>query len=312
MPEIEFVVNITKLRKEFKHCVAVDDVDLQIESGEIFGLIGANGSGKTTFLKILATVLKPTSGSAQILGYDISRKPEKIRGFIGYLPESLSIYNDLKIYEYMDFFAGAYRIPKKERQNTISDVLELMGLTSIRNLFVKDLSRGMKQRLGIARTIIHDPILLLLDEPAYGLDPKIRIEIREIIKELGYMGKTIIISSNMLSDLAVICNRIGIMRNGKLIFCGYVNDILSQIDTAFTLEIGIQSDVVTAKEILRKQQNIGDIDVNINVLKAKYTGRREDIHSVLSSLVNSGVQVTYFQETFVDLEDVYLKLESGE
>jgi ABC-2 type transport system ATP-binding protein len=308
MPDINFVVNISKLRKNFKHCVAIDNVDLQIESGDIFGLIGANGSGKTTLLKILATVLKPTSGSIQILGYDVSRKPEKIRGVIGYLPESFGIYNDLKVWEYIDFFAGSYRIPKKERLNSINDVLELMGLESIRNLYIKDLSRGMKQRLGIARTIIHDPILLILDEPACGLDPKSRVEIREIIKELGNMGKTIIISSNVLSDLAGICNKIGILRDGNLIFNGLINDILSQIGTVFTLEIGIQSNIEKAKEILQQQQNIGDIDVKGNIIKVQYTGRQEDMHNLLTTLVDGKIQVSFFHETFVDLEDVYLKM----
>ena len=304
---MEVIVNTISIRKEFKHCIAVDDVNLQIESGDIFGLIGANSSGKTTLLKILATVLKPTSGSAQILGYDIFRKPEKVRGFIGYLPESFGVYSDLKIWEYIDFFAGAYRIPKKERQNTISDVLELMDLASSRNHYVNDLSRGMKQRLGIARTIIHDPILLLLDEPVCGLDPKARIEIREIIKELGDMGKTIIVSSNMLSDLAVICNKIGIMMDGKLIFSGLINNVLSQLGTTTTLEIGV-SDTETAKKILQQQQNIGDIDVIGNVLKVQYMGRREDMHIILTALVNGQVQVSLFHETFMNLEDVYLKM----
>jgi ABC-2 type transport system ATP-binding protein len=308
MPEINFVINISKLRKNFKHCVAIDNVDLQIEPGDIFGFIGANGSGKTTLLKILATVLKPTSGSIQILGYDVSRNPEKIRGVIGYLPESFGIYNDLKVWEYIDFFAGAYGIQKKERLNSINDVLELMGLESIRNLYIKDLSRGMKQRLGIARTIIHDPILLILDEPACGLDPKSRVEIREIIKELGNMGKTIIISSNVLSDLAGICNKIGILRDGNLIFNGFINNILSQIGTAFTLEIGIQSNIEIAKEILQHQQNIGNIDVKGNILKVQYTGRQEDMHNLITTLVDKKVQVSFFHETFVDLEDVYLKM----
>jgi ABC-2 type transport system ATP-binding protein len=308
MPEINFVINISKLRKNFKHCVAIDNVDLQIEPGDIFGFIGANGSGKTTLLKILATVLKPTSGSIQILGYDVSRNPEKIRGVIGYLPESFGIYNDLKVWEYIDFFAGAYGIQKKERLNSINDVLELMGLESIRNLYIKDLSRGMKQRLGIARTIIHDPILLILDEPACGLDPKSRVEIREIIKELGNMGKTIIISSNVLSDLAGICNKIGILRDGNLIFNGFINNILSQIGTAFTLEIGIQNNIEIAKEILQHQQNIGNIDVKGNILKVQYIGRQEDMHNLITTLVDKKVQVSFFHETFVDLEDVYLKM----
>lgn len=221
----EVVVSTDKLRKEFKKLVAVDDVNLQLESGDVFGLVGPNGSGKTTLIRMLATVLKPTSGTALIFGQDISRKPQKIRSLIGYLPYSYTPYYDLAVREYMDFFAGAYKIPKSERQGIINDILELTDLASNASRYIKDLPDGMTQRLGIARVLIHDPELLLLDEPLCGLDPKARIEVMEIIKELGNMGKTVIISSGIISDISSMCNKVGVMKNGKLVISGDADDI---------------------------------------------------------------------------------------
>lgn len=228
MSDQETVVETVKLRKEFKKSVAVDDLDLQIKRGDIFGLIGANGAGKTTVIRMLATLLRPTSGSAYIFGYDINRKPEKVRGIIGYIPDFFGVYDDLKVWEYLNFFATAYKIPKHRRSETVSDVLELMDLNADKDSYIRYLSRGMKQRLCIARALIHDPAVLLLDEPASGLDPKARFELREILKELQSMGKTILISSSILPELADLCNRMGIMRDGKLLFSGDAGSILSQ------------------------------------------------------------------------------------
>jgi len=221
----EVVVSTDKLRKEFKKLVAVDDVNLQLESGDVFGLVGPNGSGKTTLIRMLATVLKPTSGTALIFGQDISRKPQKIRSLIGYLPYSYKPYYDLTTREYINFFAGAYKIAKSERQGIINDILELTDLAASANRYIKDLPDGMTQRLGIARVLVHDPDFLLLDKPLCGLDPKARIEIMEIIKELGNMGKTVIISSGIISDISSMCNKVGVMKNGKLVISGDADDI---------------------------------------------------------------------------------------
>lgn len=223
-PNDNIAVVITEnIQKKYKKLLAVDNVNLQLEAGDIFGLVGANGSGKTTLLKMLATVIKPTSGTAKILGYDI-RKPRKIRKSIGYMPKFYADY-DLKVWEYMSFFAGAYKIPKSERKGIINDVLELTDLASAKSRYIKELSDGMMQKLGIARTLINDPSILLLDEPACCLDPKSRTEIMEILKELGNMGKTLIISSGIISDILSICNKIGIMKEGKLIISGNIEDL---------------------------------------------------------------------------------------
>jgi len=217
MPDHQKVVETFNLCRRSKGCNAVEDLSLNIDQGDIFGIIGLNGSGKTTVIKVLATVIKPSSGSATILGYDLAKNPDKIKSLIGYVPQSLSLNTSLKVHEYLDFFASAYKIPKKDRKQVVSDIIELF-LSAEKDHYIQNLSHGMMQRLSLARAIIHDPALLILDEPAYGLDPKARAEFWEILKELHNMGKTIIIASNILSDIANICNKIGIIKDGKLIF----------------------------------------------------------------------------------------------
>lgn len=231
MSDQKVMLKTDRLRKEFKGITAVDDLDLELEKGDIFGLIGTNGSGKTTIIKMLATLLKPTSGSAYIGGYDVFREPEKVRGIIGYMPEFLSVYTDLKVFEYLEFFAAAYKIPRHNRIGFINDVMELTELNVKRNSYIRELSRGMRQRLCLAKTLLHDPQLLLLDEPASGLDPRGRFEIREIFKELGNMGKTLFITSNIIHELAGFCNKIGIIEKGKLLLSGDMNQVLSSLDS---------------------------------------------------------------------------------
>jgi ABC-2 type transport system ATP-binding protein len=311
MSDREVMVKTIKLRKEYKDLIAVDDVDLELEQGDIFGLIGPNGAGKTTAIKMLATLLKPTSGSAYIDGFDVFRSPEKVRGIIGYMPDFFGVYDDLKVWEYLDFFAAAYKIPKRQRMGLIEDVLELTDLDAKRDSYVRDLSRGMKQRTCVAKTLIHDPKVLLLDEPASGLDPRARLEIREILKELGNMGKTILVSSNILPELADFCDKIGIIESGKLLVSGNVEDILSQLGTGSVLEIEVHAGIERAKEILEQRPDVEDIDVKGNTLKVQYTGSREDIHNILTELVSEQVEVSSFHEATLDLEDAFLKLTKG-
>jgi ABC-2 type transport system ATP-binding protein len=311
MSDREVVLRTVKLRKEFKDVVAVDDLDLQLERGDIFGLIGPNGAGKTTTIKMLATLLRPTSGSAYIEGYDVFRAPEKVRGIIGYMPDFFGVYGDLEVWEYLSFFAAAYKIPRRKRVGLIEDVLELTELSVKRNSYVRDLSRGMKQRLCVAKTLIHDPKVLLLDEPASGLDPRARFEIREIFKELGNMGKTILISSNILPELADFCNKIGIIERGELLVSGDVSVILSQLGAGSVLEIRMHEGMEKAKEILERRPDVGNIDIKGNTFKVQYTGRPDDVHSVLTELVNERVEVLSFHEAALDLEDAFLKVTKG-
>lgn len=311
MSDREVMVKTVELRKEYKGFAAVDDLDLELEQGDIFGLIGPNGAGKTTVIKMLATLLKPTSGSVYIGGYDVLRSPEKVRGIIGYMPDFFGVYDDLTVWEYLDFFAAAYKIPKRRRLGLIDDVLELTDLSAKRDSYVRGLSRGMKQRTCVAKTLIHDPKVLLLDEPASGLDPRARFEIREIFKELGNMGKTILISSNILSELADFCSKIGIIEQGKLLINGDVSDILARLGAEPVLEIQVHQGMERAKEILERRPDVEDIDVKGNTLKIQYTGNREDVHNILTELVNKQVEVSSFHETTLDLEDAFLKLTKG-
>src|SRR6266849_230112 len=230
------VIQIRHLRKEYKDLVAVKDLNLELEQGDIFGFIGPNGAGKTTTIKMLATLLIPTAGTALVNGIDVVRHPEQIRSIVGYMPDFFGVYDDIKVWEYLDFFAAAYRVPKNKRPQIIDDVLTLTDLNVKKDSYVESLSRGMKQRLCLAKTLVHDPKVMLLDEPASGLDPRARIEIRELLKELKSMGKTIIISSHILPELADFCNKIGIIEQGELVVSGEVQAIMQQVSGARVYE----------------------------------------------------------------------------
>src|SRR5437867_7711542 len=236
------MLEVTHLRKEYRNLTAVKDLSFRLEQGDIFGFIGPNGPEKTTTIKILATLLRPTAGRAVIDGIDVVADPEAVRGIVGYMPDFFGVYDDIKVWEYLDFFAAAYKIPRDKRPRIIDDVLELTDLTVKKDSYVEELSRGMKQRLCLAKTLVHDPQVLLLDEPASGLDPRARIEIKELLKELKSMGKTIIISSHILPELADFCNKIGIIEQGELVVSGDVNEIIRQVSGHHTLEVRILDD----------------------------------------------------------------------
>src|SRR5262245_12761213 len=238
------MIQIQHLRKEYKELVAVKDLNLDLEAGDIFGFIGPNGAGKTTTIKMLSTLLTPTAGRAMVDGIDVVRYPEQVRGIVGYMPDFFGVYDDIKVWEYLDFFAAAYRIPKDKRPQIIDDVLTLTDLNVKKDAYVESLSRGMKQRLCLAKTLVHDPKVLLLDEPASGLDPRARIEIKELLKELKAMGKTIIVSSHILPELADFCNKIGIIEKGQMIVAGDVNSIIRQVSGHHTLEVRIYDEVL--------------------------------------------------------------------
>src|SRR6266487_6898127 len=237
------MVDIQHLRKDYRNLTAVKNLSLELEQGDIFGFIGPNGAGKTTTIKMLATLLIPTSGVAYVDGIDVVRNPEAVRAIVGYMPDFFGVYDDIKVWEYLDFFAAAYRIPKDKRPQIIDDVLTLTDLNVKKDSYVESLSRGMKQRLCLAKTLVHDPKVLLLDEPASGLDPRARIEIKELLKELKAMGKTIIISSHILPELADFCNKIGIIEKGEMIIAGDVQEILRRLSGARVYELKVAEDL---------------------------------------------------------------------
>lgn len=334
------MVEIKHLRKEYKDLVAVKDLCLELEQGDIFGFIGPNGAGKTTTIKMLATLLTPTSGQALINGVDVTKKPEQIRSIVGYMPDFFGVYDDIKVWEYLDFFAAAYRIPRDKRAQIIDDVLALTDLTVKKDAYVESLSRGMKQRLCLAKTLVHDPKVMLLDEPASGLDPRARIEIRELLKELQAMGKTIIVSSHILPEMEEFCNKIGIIERGELIVAGDVNSIARQVRGQHVIEIGVVEELERAEAILLGMTDIirevkitsgaslyaeasqeiartQTLQRNVHAQKGGniqigYVGEQDEEYRVLQTLVQSGIKVRSFHTPETDLEDVFLRVTKGQ
>lgn len=322
------MVELIHLRKEYKGLVAVQDLSLELQQGDIFGFIGPNGAGKTTTIKMIATLLIPTSGTAVVDGIDVIQQPDRVRSVVGYMPDFFGVYDDIKVWEYLDFFAAAYRIPRSDRPQIIDDVLKLTDLTVKKDSYVESLSRGMKQRLCLAKTLVHDPKVMLLDEPASGLDPRARIEIRELLKELQAMGKTIIVSSHILPEMEEFCNKIGIIERGELIVAGDVREITREVRGLQHLDIGVVDDVERAVQIL---QALKDAVQSVQVLPAAahaaapsgangskgatiqvvYAGEPDEEYRVLSSLVLAGIKVRWFTAPETNLEDVFLKVTKG-
>ncbi len=305
------MIRINHLHKEYKGLTAVKDLSLHLEAGDIFGFIGPNGAGKTTTIKMLATLLKPTSGTALIDGIDVVENPEAVRGRIGYMPAFFGIYDDMRVWEYLDFFAGAYRLPKNQRPRIIDDVLNLTDLIGKKDNYVEELSTGMKQRLCLAKTLIHDPKVLLLDEPASGLDPRARIEIKELFKELKAMGKTIIISSHILPELADFCNKVGIIERGEMLVSGDVQDIMAQVTEGKTLEIKLLDNYERATELLADAPGVRGVrPVNAH-LHVEFAGDLEAQADLNKMLVDNGLRVLAFTEQETDLEDIFMKVTKG-
>jgi len=305
------MIKTKNLRKEFGKLVAVDNLNLEIEAGDIFGFIGPNGAGKTTTIRMLATLLRPTAGKAYIDGIEVTANHRQVRPLIGFMPDFFGVYDDVKVWEYLDFFAAAYRIPKRERSDKIDNVLHLTNLGTKKDSFVEELSRGMKQRLCLAKTLIHGPKVLLLDEPASGLDPRARIEIKELLKKLKSMGKTILVSSHILPELADFCNKIGIIEKGRLIVAGDVKTILEQTVGGRILEIKVMDEAPKALEILSDLSSIKEAQLVDGMLQAQFSGTLEDQCSALRALVDADVKVLSFSEQATDLEDIFMKVTKG-
>src|ERR1041384_7105083 len=252
-------VQTTNLTRVYGSMVALNALNLTVNKGDLFGFIGSNGAGKTTTLRILATFLAPSGGQAQVLGHDVVRDADAVRHVIGYMPDFFGVYKDMEVTEYLDFFGACYKIPTAQREKTVNDVLELVGLSEKKGALIGALSRGMQQRLGLARVLIHDPQLLLLDEPASGLDPRARIEMMAILQELQRLGKTIIISSHILSELQTLCNRVAIIERGRLIYSGPVQGVRDQMSQGRVVWARVSSDQAKAIELLKARPEIGEV-----------------------------------------------------
>jgi len=304
-------VEVKNLRVSYGKTVAVQDISFAIPQGEVFGFIGPNGAGKTTTIKVLATLQKPDSGVARIDGMGVVSAPHLIRKRIGYMPDTMGVYEDLTVNEYLHFFAAAYRISREKRSTVIGDVLALTDLTGKRDAHVDALSRGMKQRLGLARVLLHDPDFLLLDEPASGLDPRARIEIREILKELGAMGKTILVSSHILHELAQICTRIGIIEAGRMVAEGSLEDIYHSLGLTRAIHVQLAN---SSDELLTKIEaidGVASVQQEVDRVSIHISEERLAVEDLAEALHVLGARLHMFQPEAMDMETVFMKLTEG-
>ncbi len=305
------MIEITNFTKRYGDFTAVENLNLKIEAGEMFGFIGPNGAGKSTTIRFLTTLLKPTTGEAVVNGHSVTKEPLAVRYSIGYMPDNFGVYDGMRVWEFLDFFAVAYKIGKKKRKQVILDVLELLDLSHKRDDFVNGLSRGMKQRLCLAKTLVHDPPVLILDEPASGLDPRARLEVKALLKELRRMGKTILISSHILTELADCCTSIGIIERGQLLLHGPMDDVYSQIRGNRRLEIKFVDKMDIGLSILRSMPELRDLDVINNRAVAEVEADDDRIAEVLDRMLREGVRMTSFADKDPTLEDVFMLVTKG-
>ena len=307
------MVDIQGLTKRYGTFTALDNLTLSLDEGVVFGFVGANGAGKSTTFSILSTLLSPTEGDALINGKSVVREPKEVRKQIGYMPDFFGVYDQLKADEYLDFYGASYGISAAERQVLIPQLLELVNLTHKRYEYVDLLSRGMKQRLCLARSLIHDPKVLILDEPASGLDPRARVEMRDILKHLKSMGKTILISSHILPELAEMCDEIGVIDNGKLIAHGNVAQIQEQLQGDKRIIVKVMDDVEKARAFFEENPFVGAIEVvhEKNELAFNYRGKMADQVALLKKALLADISIYSITEEEKDLEDVFMAITKG-
>jgi len=304
------MIAVQGLTKVYGHRTALDAVSFEVPKGEIFGFVGPNGAGKTTTLRILASLLEPTAGRAFVDGADVMRQPDLVHDRLGYMPDFFGVYDQLTATEYLDFYAACYRIPRARRTKIAADLLELVGLADRRDQSVDTLSRGLKQRLCLARALVHDPAVLLLDEPASGLDPRARVEMREILKELQRMGKTIVISSHILPELTELCTMIGIIDQGRMRATGPVQDVIRELTSGRRLRIMVMGRRDEALAILKALPSIRTVDMINGAIEAQYEGDDAMAASILQALTAAGISVSGFSQLEGGLEDAFLKATS--
>jgi ABC-2 type transport system ATP-binding protein len=305
------MIETNDLTKKYGDFYALESLDLKLDKGDLFGFIGPNGAGKTTTIRILATLLAPTWGEAYVCGYSIYTHPREIRRAIGYMPDIFGVYDDMRVIEYLEFFAAAYRIDGPERRKVAERSLELVDLAFKRDELVTSLSRGMTQRLGLARVLLHDPQVLLLDEPASGLDPRARIEMRGLLRRLQGLGKTILVSSHILPELADICNRVGIIEYGRLLACGDVQDLLAQVRGRTVMRIRVAGPPDAAARLLEGAAGVAAVEVRDGELLATLADEAADPAALAATLVGAGHRLLSMREQEVNLETAFLELTKG-
>ncbi|MFH1377573.1 MAG: ABC transporter ATP-binding protein [Planctomycetota bacterium] len=307
------MIKIRNFTKKYEQFLAVDRLDLDIEAGEIFGFIGPNGAGKSTTIRFLATLLDPTAGKAFINGYSVTDDVESVRRSIGYMPDTFGVYDGMRVWEFLDFFALAYGVDRKTRTRVIGDVLDLLDLAFKRDDFVNGLSRGMQQRLCLAKTLLHDPPVLILDEPASGLDPRARVEMKELLRELRNMGKTILISSHILSELADFSTRVGIIERGKLLACGSVSDVTKSVREHRVIHISVYENEQVAEIVLRRHPRVRDVHAaGGGSIQFSFDGDDSELIGLQDDIRAQGARLLFVEQIEATLEEVFMTVTKGD
>lgn len=314
----DWIIETRALVKKFGKFTAVNELSLQVPAGSIYGFVGPNGAGKTTTMRMLTTLTRPTSGEAFVAGHSVATEPRAVRRAIGYMPDEFGVYDDMRVWEYLDFFAACYDIPESERRRLIEDLLELVDLSHRRDDMVDKLSRGMKQRLSLARTLAHDPAVLILDEPASGLDPRARVEIRELLVELSRMGKTIFFSTHILADVSEICTHIGIVEAGQMIAQGSMDDMRAQLQPhrEITVTLRDEASVARLKEVASGVPGVlGVTDLEPKSgrfrVRVDFAGDDDGVADLNAKIAAAGIAILGFAEETKDLEAMFMRVTKG-
>lgn len=305
---IDYLVETSDLTKRYGELYAIRSIELRLKAGDLFGFIGPNGAGKTTTMRILATLLSPSWGEAYVAGHSIYTHPKEIRRLVGYMPDFFGVYDDMRVLEYLEFFAAAYRIRGAKRRETCEQMLDVVDLAFKRDAMASTLSRGQTQRLGLARTLLHDPQVLLLDEPLSGLDPRARIDMRNLLKRLGTLGKTIIVSSHILPELADVCNKIGIIDRGVMSVCADVAEVMRQVRQHVVLHIRVAEQTEKAAAVLRSNPDVADVEIQAQRMQVRLRPGVTDYSHLATELIQNGLRLVNFHEDELNLEAAFMAL----
>ena len=305
------MIKTEKLTKQYGDLFAINKIDLDLVPGDLFGFIGPNGAGKTTTMRIIATLLEPSHGEAYVCNHSIYNEPREIRRLVGYMPDFFGVYDDMKVIEYLEFFAAAYRITGPARRKRCDEMLEIVDLDFKRDAFANTLSRGQTQRLGLARVLLHDPQVLLLDEPLSGLDPRARIEMRNLLRKLGQTGKSIIVSSHILPELADVCNKIGIIDRGVMSVSAEVSEVMKQVRDRTILHVGVAEKEDEAKRVLEDHALVDSVTQGDGFLVVTLIDNTSDYSGIPTTLVQENFRITLFQEEEINLESAFMALTKG-